>query len=204
MMIKIGLTGGIACGKSLATHYFRQLNITVLDSDQIARQLVKPNQPALKEITDIFGENCLNKNGSLNRTWMREKVFSNPQQLALLESILHPLIRLNLKKQIKNCNNSDTKKAYIVLDIPLLIEKSFTNLVDRILVIDCSQNQQIKRAVKRDQSRVVKIERIIQMQISRSTRLKVADDILDNRGTKNELYLQIQALHQRYLKISSL
>ena len=197
-MLKIGLTGGIGCGKSTAVNYLQSLGIPVIDADLIARTVVEPGQPALQQIAQTFGETVLNQNGSLNRGLLRETVFNNTEQLAKLEAILHPLI----KKSIINKINEYKAHAYIIVDVPLLFEKNYTKLFDRVLVIDCLPDQQKQRVKQRDGSTEGVIESIMQTQINRDKRLSLADDILKNTTSVEDLYQQINCLHIKYLALS--
>ena len=197
-MLKIGLTGGIGCGKSTAVNYLHSLGIPVIDADLIARQVVEPGQPALQQIAQTFGETILNQNGSLNRGLLRETVFNNAEQLARLEAILHPLI----KESIINKINEYKAHAYIIVDVPLLFEKNYTKLFDRVLVIDCLPDQQKQRVKQRDGSTEGVIESIMQTQINRDKRLSLADDILKNTTSVEDLYQQINCLHIKYLALS--
>ena len=197
-MLKIGLTGGIGCGKSTAVNCLQSLGIPVIDADLIARQMVEPGQPALQQIAQTFGETILNQNGSLNRGLLRETVFNNTEQLAKLEAILHPLI----KESIINKINEYKAHAYIIVDVPLLFEKNYTKLFDRVLVIDCLPDQQKQRVKQRDGSTDGVIESIMQTQINRDKRLSLADDILKNTTSVEALYQQINCLHIKYLALS--
>ena len=197
-MLKIGLTGGIGCGKSTAVKYFQSLGTPVIDADLIARQVVEPGQPALQHIAHAFGAAVLNPDGSLNRGLLRETVFKNTEQLAKLEAILHPII----KKSIINKINEYKAHAYIIVDVPLLFEKNYTKLFDRVLVIDCLPDQQKQRVKQRDGSTQGVIESIMQTQINRDKRLSLADDILKNTSSVEDLYQQINCLHIKYLALS--
>ena len=197
-MLKIGLTGGVGCGKSTAVSYFQSLGIPVIDADLIARTVVEPGQPALQQIAQAFGSTILNENGSLNRGLLRETVFNNVEQLTKLEAILHPLI----KKSIINKINEYQAHAYIIVDVPLLFEKNYTKLFDRVLVIDCLPDQQKQRVKQRDGSTDGVIESIMQTQINRDKRLSLADDILKNTTSVEALYQQINCLHIKYLALS--
>ena len=197
-MLKIGLTGGIGCGKSTAVNYLHSLGIPVIDADLIARQVVEPGQPALQQIAYAFGTAILNPEGSLNRGLLRETVFNNAEQLARLEAILHPL----KKESIINKINEYKAHAYIIVDVPLLFEKNYTKLFDRVLVIDCLPDQQKQRVKQRDGSTEGVIESIMQTQINRDKRLSLADDILKNTTSVEALYQQINCLHIKYLALS--
>jgi dephospho-CoA kinase len=197
-MLKVGLTGGIGCGKSTALKRFRELGIPVIEADLIAREVVEPEQPALQEIAGLFGEQALQADGRLDRAWLRQAVFSDPQRLQQLEAILHPRIRAEILRRINAC----THAAYVVVDVPLLLEKGYTQLFDRILVIDCSPEQQKERVRQRDGSDDTVIDSIMQSQISRAERLRQADDIIKNSSLIIDFYEKIDYLNSEYTKNS--
>lgn len=197
-MLRIGLTGGIGSGKSTICHIFHEFGIPIIDSDVIARELVEPGRPALQQIVTLFGEQVLQQDGSLNRAKMRELVFSNEQHRKQLESLLHPLIRLEMQQQISTLDS-----PYVILAIPLLFEKGWQQQLDRVVVVDCREEQQRERSGLRDGSSTQTIEQIIASQISRDKRLAAADDIIDNSGSLKSLRTQIYTLHQRYLAMAA-
>lgn len=196
-MFKIGLTGGIGSGKSTVSTLFEEFNIPVIDADIIAHQLVAINQPALKQLAQTFGSDITNSDGSLNRSKLKQQIFSDTQKKQQLEAILHPLIYAQIKKQI-----STLKTAYCIISIPLLIETAKTGFVDRILVIDCPIELQITRVQQRDKLTEVQINSIISSQVSRTERLAVADDVIDNTKTALQLAQQVKKLHNLYLSLS--
>ena len=196
-MLRVGLTGGIGSGKSTACKIFIELGVPVIDSDAIARDLVQPGTQTIKQITVLFGDEVLQQDGHLNRGLIRELVFNDKGKREQLESLLHPLIRQQMQQRIETLNT-----PYVILAIPLLLEKHWQHQLDRVLVVDCSEEQQLDRAGKRDGGSPQIIARIIASQISRAERLAAADDVLDNSGSDEALRKQIEALHQRYLCIS--
>ncbi len=198
-MLKFGLTGGIGCGKSTAVDAFRQLGIPIIDADQISKAIVEKGQPALAELVKQFGDEILQDDGSLNRGFLKEKVFSNNDQLEKLETILHPKIRHEIKKQITQENN---KHPYVIVDVPLLVEKDYQPLFDKIIVVDCTPEQQIERVMQRDDLSEEQIQNIIQTQASRETRNSYADEILDNSGDRSSLKDQVNILHQKFVRLS--
>lgn len=177
-MLKVGLTGGIGCGKSTAVQRFRELGVPVIEADLIAREIVSVGQPALQEIADYFGSQALQADGVLDRAWLRQAVFSDPQRLQQLESILHPRIRAEILARIAACTDS----AYVIVDVPLLFEKGYTHLFERILVIDCLPDQQVLRVKQRDGSDDGVITSIMQSQIGREARLQQAHDVISNKS----------------------
>jgi len=194
-MLTIGLTGGIGCGKSTVAQYFRDLGITVIDADAIARELVAPEMEAFAAIYHRFGNDILTKDKQINRKKLREIIFADAEQRAWLENLLHPLILTEINLRKKNANSS-----YCVLMIPLLLEKNVYHDIDRILVIDADENLQLKRVQQRDNLTAEQVKAILATQIPRQERLKLADDVVQNNGNLTNLEKQITALHQRYLQ----
>ncbi|MCK5895591.1 MAG: dephospho-CoA kinase [Cocleimonas sp.] len=196
-MIKIGLTGGIGSGKSTVTDVFFLKHIPIIDADKIARDLVKPKTDALKEIVETFGKIVLQEEGGLNREALKKQVFSDAKKLKQLELILHPKIYHIIKEKLLTSGGKNTEVAYVIADIPLLIEKGYIDLFDQLVVVDCLPEQQIQRVLQRDTMDIKMIETIMEKQVSREERLKYATYVLDNSGTKQALLLQIESLHKR-------
>ncbi|MGZ4954931.1 MAG: dephospho-CoA kinase [Methylobacter sp.] len=197
-MLKVGLTGGIGCGKSTVAKIFADLNIPVLDADEIAHRLVEKGQPALAQIQQEFGKAILNPDGSLNRQHLREIVFSDLKQKQKLESILHPLVYKTIQAELEQLAS-----PYCIISIPLLFETNMTHLVDRILVIDCPVETQIERVKTRDNLTVERIQSIIDNQVSRAYRKANAEDLIDNSTTDYRLAEQVKKLHNLYLSLSA-
>jgi dephospho-CoA kinase len=197
-MLKIGLTGGIGSGKTSATQLFSHFNIPVIDADVIAHQITQPGQSALKSIAERFGSQVLNADASLNREYLRTLVFSDPAKKQVLEAMLHPLIYAQMAAQVAQLN-----VAYCVICIPLLIETQKTDLADRILVIDCPVELQVERVKNRSQLSDAQIGAIIAAQASRTQRLAIADDVIDNSKSSAHLAEQVKKLHNSYLLLSS-
>lgn len=197
-MFTVALTGGIGCGKTTVCKLFSQHNIPVIDTDIIARELVEPGQTALIEIVSFFGNSILFKDGSLDRKSLAGKIFQNQKNRNILESILHPKIRNRVNEKIKSLSST-----YVVIAIPLLIETSQYTEYDRILVVDCDEEQQIKRTLNRDQRSLDEIKSIINTQASQKQRLDIADDVIDNRLDTTHLDAQISNLHQQYLELAA-
>ena len=196
-MLKIGLTGGIGSGKSTACAYFHQLGVPIIDTDHIAHHLLEKGQPLLQTLCQHFGDGILNDAGELDRAAMRQRVFSDPQGLARLEELLHPRIREQVQQQLQQLNS-----PYAIIAIPLLVEKGWQREVDRVLVVDCDEQQQIIRATERDQAHPDGIRNIMVHQAKRQQRLAAADDILHNDGSQESLLAQVQRLHHTYLTLS--
>jgi dephospho-CoA kinase len=193
----VGLTGGIGSGKSEVSSRFEQLGITVVDADVVAREVVVRGSYALNRIVEHFGQEILNQDGSLDRQKLRELVFENLQEKTWLENLLHPIIRNEIINQL-----NQSKSPYAILVSPLLLETSQHELVDRILVVDASEELQITRASLRDTNNAEQIKKIMVTQIDRTTRCARADDIIHNHGNLHELEQQVQHLNLRYLDLT--
>ena len=192
-MVIIGLTGGIASGKSTVAAMFAKRGAPVFDADDIAHQLVEPGQPALTEIIHSLGTGILLPDGRLDRTKLAERVFRNPEARLRLEAILHPKIWDTL------LNGARTSNApYCILVVPLLLETGQQDRVDRVLVVDCPAALQKQRAQERDQRPTTQIEAIIDVQVSREQRLAAADDIIMNDGDLARLEQQVKHLDNMY------
>lgn len=195
--LKIGLTGGIGSGKSLVSDIFQQQhNITVIDADVLAREVVMPGQPALEKIAGHFGKDILQADGFLDRRKLRDIIFTAPAEKEWLEQLLHPLINQRAAAQLEL-----VESPYAIFTSPLLLEGTQTRLVNRVLVIDAPVALQIARASLRDGSTDEKIQRIMATQLSREERLAQADDIIHNHGTLTDLQQQVARLHEFYVSL---
>jgi dephospho-CoA kinase len=196
-MLIIGLTGGIGSGKTTVAEIFQSLGITVIDTDIIARQLVELGQPAYKEIISTF-DNIVDTDQQIDRNKLRDIVFDNPEQRTRLEQILHPRIQEQVKQRLASCSGE-----YVVVVVPLLVEKGKWSFIDRVLVVDCEPEQQLKRAMKRDGASASQIRKILQSQASREQRLACADDIIENQQDRREqLVKQVQMLDHKYRQLA--
>ena len=195
---RVALTGGIGSGKSTIAEQFSRLGVPIIDSDLIAREIVKPGPPALDIIINVFGKEILTENGELDRLKLRETVFANEPARIKLEHILHPIIYEEIDKQ-----SSEIDFPYCLIVVPLLIETREWKRFNRILLVDTIEENQIKRASIRDGLPIETIENILKSQASRQERLKYADDIIDNNVEIDKLGPIIQNLHQTYLDCSN-
>jgi dephospho-CoA kinase len=194
----VGLTGGIASGKSSAATLFEELGAAVVDTDVIAHELTQPGAGAMAEIRRIFGAAFVAPDGSLERAKMRRLVFNDPDAKAKLEGMLHPLIREQARARIVAA-----QQPYVIVVVPLLIETdAYRDLIQRVLVVDCSEEQQVARAMQRSQLKESEVRAILAAQLPRAERLKRADDVIDNDGGIEALRQQIQALHAGYLTLA--
>jgi len=194
---RVGLTGGIASGKSTAAKFFGALGVPILDSDQIARDVVEPGQPPLGRLVERFGPSILTPDGHLDRPALREIVFSDPRARADLEALTHPAIGAAMEAR-----SAETGGPYQILVIPLLVEKNLSAHVDRVLVVDCEEQLQLKRLRAREGSTLEQARAILNAQVSRAARLKAADDVIHNDTDMNAVREQVAALHARYLDLA--
>lgn len=197
-MLKIGLTGGIASGKSTICKLFTDLGVSVIDADIIARQLVAPGQPTLLLLANTFGDSILNADGSLNRTRLRERIFADPTERRQLDAIMHPLVYAEIAACVARLSSS-----YCIIVIPLLLETEKSHIVDRILVVDCSEATQLERLMSRDEIGQTEALAMIGSQFTRAQRLAKADDVIDNSGKAGDLAEQVKSLHNSYLSLAT-
>jgi dephospho-CoA kinase len=196
-MLKIGLTGGIGCGKSTVGHIFTQLGVKIIDADTISHQLVLPGNAAFLDIVEYFGQDVLLENGQLNRPFLKSLIFKNPDAKKQLETILHPKIFKEIEQQLDNITD-----RYCIISIPLLFETNAQKLVDRILVVDCDEQTQIARVQQRDHLAIHTIKAIIASQVNADYRRTCANDIIENSFNHDTLAQQVKKLHNFYLSLS--
>jgi dephospho-CoA kinase len=196
--LRIGLTGGIASGKSTAAARFAELGVPVIDADEVARAVVAPGESGHAGVVNRFGHGILAADGGLDRRALRDRVFADPGERQDLEAILHPLIRAEVQRRANAALG-----PYVVLAIPLLVEGGRRDQVDRVLVVDVDEAAQLERLMRRDASTQTQARAILAAQASRSVRLRVADDVLVNTGSVPELRAAVDRLHERYLAMAS-
>jgi dephospho-CoA kinase len=195
----IGLTGGIGSGKSSAAHIFGELGAGVVDTDAISHALTGPGGTAIAALRDAFGAACIQPDGSLDRAAMRETVFGDAAARNRLEGILHPLIRVEAEQQI-----AATLAPYVLLVVPLLLETGrYLSLVQRVLVVDCDPEIQIRRTMGRSGLTRHAVAAIMAVQLERASRLAAADDIIDNSGDEAALRAQVERLHATYRTLAA-
>jgi dephospho-CoA kinase len=192
----IGLTGGIGSGKSTVAQFFKELGAFVIDADETNHQLLG-QESIKKQIVEHFGPSLLQKDGTLNRARLRTLIFESPQERIFLESLLHPLIKAKIQEKAAKA----PPDTYTIVDIPLLIEANFQNQVNRIVVVDCPERLQIERISKRDGIPKESIQAIINTQASRSSRLSIANDVIENDSTREALKEKVRALHLYFIKL---
>ena len=196
--LRIGLTGGIASGKSTVADLFAAAGVPIIDTDVIAREVVEPGQPALEEIRAAFGNDVIAEDGRLDRAAMRKLVFSDHDARRRLEAILHPRIGAATIEQANAAGG-----AYQLIVVPLLTESALKDAMDRILVVDCSEETQLERLLARDAESSEQARRILAAQASREERLAIADDVITNDASLDELRTAVDELHRQYLDLAA-
>lgn len=195
-MAVVGLTGGIGSGKSTVARLFGALGVHWVDADDVAREVVEPGTPALERIAEHFGQEILLPDGGLDRAALRRIVFDAPKERTWLESLLHPVIREELMRQLHPDNYA---LPYVLLVSPLLLETDQHELVEKIVVVDVPVEVQIERTMARDTNDREQVERIIAAQMPREQRLQKADHVVDNNRAMIDVERQVEQLHQTFL-----
>jgi dephospho-CoA kinase len=195
---RVGLTGGIACGKTTVANLFAALGASIVDTDVLAREVVAPGSPLLPKISEHFGDLVLQKDGSLDRARLRELVFANPAERQWLEGVTHPAIR-----ELTDARCESATGRYVIVAIPLLVETQGMRRFDRVLVVDCDPALQLARVQARDGSTSRQAAQVLAAQVTREQRLAVADDVILNDGDIAALRDQVEKLHRRYSAAAS-
>jgi dephospho-CoA kinase len=194
----VGLTGGIASGKSFVASMFAKLGAPLVDTDVVAREVVAPGEPGHGAVLAEFGPRILLGTGELDRAALRSLVFADEALRRKLEALLHPLIRARTLAKL-----AGIEAPYALVAVPLLVETDFATLVDRVLVVDCPESAQLERLIKRDAIPRTEALAMVRAQADRATRLKAAHDVIDNSGTVDATRRQVEQLHRRYLEIAA-
>ena len=196
-MLVVGLTGGIGCGKSLVSDLFHKLfNMPIIDADVVARELTQTS-PVVDIISQQLGKEYIDNNNNLLREKLRQAIFSDSSIREKLEKILHPLVYDEIRNKISQLDTS-----YCIVAVPLLLETKRTEFLDRILVVDCTLEQQISRVMQRDQCSESDVKKVIAAQIDRDSRLSLADDIIKNDSSTAAVKEQVLLLHKKYIELS--
>jgi dephospho-CoA kinase len=193
----IGLTGGIGSGKSAVANFFQDEGITVIDADELAREVIDKNSPGYKSIVDYFGSKIIDSNGLIDRAFLRKEAFDDDKKKKVLESIIHPLVKDLMTKRIATSNS-----VYSIIMVPLIFETNSMSNYNRILVIDCDPKIQLERATLRDNNSNEQIQKIIDSQCSREERLSIANDVIANNDSLENLKVRSLAMHKFYLGLS--
>ena len=193
----VGLTGGIGSGKSAAANFFQNEGITVIDADELSREVIEQDTPGFEKIVDCFGSAIIDSDGSINRAFLRQEVFDDEKKKKLLESIIHPLVRDLMIEKI-----AASQSPYSIIMVPLIFETNSMSNYNRILVIDCDPIVQLERAMLRDKNSKIQIQKIIDSQCSREERISIANDIIPNNDSLENLKIRSIAMHKFYLGLS--
>ena len=192
----IGLTGGIGSGKSAVANFFQDEGITVIDADELAREVIDKNSPGYKSIVDYFGSKIIDSNGLIDRAFLRKEAFDDDKKKKVLESIIHPLVKDLMTKRIATSNS-----VYSIIMVPLIFETNSMSNYNRILVIDCDPKIQLERATLRDNNSNEQIQKIIDSQCLREERLSIANDVIPNNDSLENLKVRSLAMHKFYLEL---
>jgi len=190
---RIGLTGGIASGKSTVADMFAELGVSIVDTDVIAREVVRAGEPALGEIRERFGESVIDETGNLDRSTLRKLVFSDDDARLDLEKILHPRIGLETHRQAEAASG-----PYHIIVVPLLVGSPLLQFVERVLVVDCDEEIQIQRLLTRDAETAEQAHKMLAAQASREARLAIADDVISNDQDLEKTMRQVVRLDRKY------
>jgi dephospho-CoA kinase len=199
-VLLIGLTGGIASGKTLVSKYFTDLGAPVIDADLLAREVVMPGSKGLNALTQYFTTTILTSKGELDRAALRSIVFANPPDRKFLDKTLHPLIRALSNTRIEEVRNSE--HAYLIYAVPLLFETNQQERFDRIVVVDVPRSTQLKRLLDRDGSDEIQANAILDAQATRDDRSGIASDLIDNSGPIERTHQQVLALHEKFVSLT--
>ena len=192
-MLRIGLTGGIGSGKTTVANHFSSLGIHIIDADEIVHQISTPGHRAFDAIIQHFGVDVLNSDGTLNRLELGHRVFTDTEERKALESILHPAVRIAMQQEMK-----ESDSPYCILVIPLLVETGFTDLVDRVLVVTADREKRVAWVKQRNGLSDTQIESIMAAQASDEERDRIADDVIENNGSLDSLFKQVEELDRKY------
>ena len=199
-ILKIALTGGIACGKSSVSQIFKEMGVPIIDLDVIAREVVKPNTQGLTELVSNFGDGILNADKTLNRQSLRQQLFDHPSKQQLIEEILHPKILARMQRDIENLNTQ-----LVIVEVPLLVEQNLSHLFDRAIVVDCREQNQLKRLLQRENIDEDLAKTMISAQASREQRLelgeKISTDVIENNSDILSLEQKVKDLAQQLLDL---
>jgi len=200
-MLKVGLTGGIASGKSTVSEAFARLGAKVLDADEVAREVVLPGKPAWTKLRHTFGSEFFHPDGRLNRSKLRRLVFADPEQRSRLNAIVHPEVMREIDFRFEQLTSS-AEHAVVLVDIPLLIEVGVAHRFDKVVVVYATENVQIKRLMQRDGLSREEARQALSVQIDLREKAKKADFVIDNSGTPGETQAQVEKVWQELLELA--
>jgi dephospho-CoA kinase len=200
-MLKVGLTGGIASGKSTVAEAFAQLGATVLDSDKVAREVVLPGQPAWRKLQQAFGPEFFLPDGEVNRSKLRRLVFAAPEEREKLNAIVHPKVMKEINRRLEQLTTS-AQDAVVVVDVPLLLEVGAAHRFDRVIVVYVTENVQIKRLRQRDGLSLKEARRALSTQMALNKKVEQADYVIDNSGTRAETRAQVEKVWKELIVLA--
>ena len=200
-MLIVGLTGGVASGKTAVSQVLKEEGAYIIDADQIARELVQPQKPAWNELIKAFGQEILQEDGSIQRKKLADKVFVDPKQRKLLNQILHPRIKEEMDRRTKEIGEKDPQ-AIVVIDAPLIVELGDHREMDKLIVVTSTQTQQIERLKDRDRTNTEEALRIVSSQMPLEEKLKFADYVIRNEGSKEETKKRAKEVYQELKKVA--
>ena len=192
----VGLTGGIGSGKSVAGHFFTELGIDVIDADHVSKNILDENESAKKLFVEHFGDKFIDKNNNIDRGLLRDEIFKDEKKKEALESIIHPLVREDIFNFIEK-----SQSIYKIVMVPLIYETKSQDFYDKIVVVKCTKENQINRASKRDSKTKDDIMNIIKNQATNEQRISIADEVINNDSSLDELKNQVIKIHQKFLGI---
>ena len=195
--LRVGLTGGIGSGKSTVARMFAHRGVSVIDADAIAHELTAPGSPALAAITARFGADLVDAQGHLDRRALRARAFSDVDSRAALEALLHPQILARMAERART-----SAGEYLLFVVPLLVERDLARLFDRVLVVDCSVEQQAARVLARDAESPAGVRHLLDAQTDRTARIAVADDLIENSGSLEALAAEVGRRHETYITLA--
>jgi dephospho-CoA kinase len=199
-MLIVGLTGGVASGKTTVSRVLKKEGAYIIDADQMARELVQPHTPAWKKLVTTFGKDILREDGSLHRKRLADKVFTNPRQRKLLNQILHPRMRKEMERRAKEIGQKDPE-AVVVIDAPLLVELGDHRKMDKLIVVTSTQKQQIERLKERDGISTEEALRIFSSQMPMEDKVKLADFVIRNEGSLQETKKKTREVYKELKKV---
>jgi len=200
-MLKVGLTGGIASGKSTVSGIFASLGAKIIDADEVAREVLLPGQPAWTRLRQAFGQEFFHPDGTVKRKQLRELVFADPEKRKLLNAIVHPEVMKEINRRSESWSSSE-QAGVLLVDVPLLLEVGVANRFDKIIVVYASESAQIKRLMQRDGIAEEEAKQTLKVQMPLSKKVEQADYVIDNSGTTEEAQAQVQRVWQELLELA--
>jgi len=200
-MLRVGLTGGIASGKSTVSGIFASLGAKIIDADEVAREVLLPGEPAWTRLRQAFGQEFFHPDGTVKRKKLRELVFAHPEKRKLLNAIVHPEVMKEINRRSESWSSSE-QAGVLLVDVPLLLEVGVANRFDKIIVVYASESAQIKRLMQRDGIAEEEAKQTLKVQMPLSKKVEQADYVIDNSGTTEEAQAQVQRVWQELLELA--